>query len=46
MEFWPKVIFLGLRKTLGFFGVAKEEELRDFFGYVKKRRDFYGGDNF
>ena len=45
-KFWPKVIFLGLwktpgfflgckRKTEGFFWVAKKE-LRDFLGYAKK----------
>ena len=51
LTFWPKVIFLGLRKdaeiflgcekkTEGFFWVAKKG-LRDFFGYAKKS-DFFG----
>ena len=52
LKFWPKVIFLGLGKTLGFFWVAKENggiflgyEKRtkaDFFGYAKKGNDLFG----
>ena len=51
LKFWPKVIFgvyercpdfLGSRRrTEGFFGVA-EKGLRFFFGYAKKRSDFFG----
>ena len=32
-------IFLGRKKTKGFFGVAKKG-LRDFLGYAKKSSDF------
>ena len=50
-EILAQVIFLGLRKTPGFFWVAKKTEgflwvakkgLRNFFGYAKKSSDFFG----
>ena len=50
LKFWPKAIFLGPRKTPGFFGVSKKtvgyfwvvkKGLRNVFGHAKKSSDFY-----
>ena len=40
LKFWPKVIFLGLWKTPGFFWVTNKTE--GFFLGCKKQRDFLG----
>ena len=53
LKFWPKVIFLGLWKTLGFFWVPKKtrgiwvakKQLTDILGYAKKSSDFFGYTN-
>ena len=40
LKFWPKVIFWGLWKTPGFFGVAKKTEVV-FLGCKKKIKGFF-----
>ena len=40
LKFWPKVIFLGLRKTPGFFWVV-EESRWIFWGCKKRTKRFF-----
>ena len=41
LKFWPKVTFLGLWKTLGFFGLRKKTGI--FLGSRKRTKGFFGG---
>ena len=41
LKFWPKAIFWGLGKTLGFFWVARKNR-GIFWGCEKRTKEFLG----